>query len=238
MNPLTSHKNHNHTANYLTVLLIIFSSFNLCACQAADGPEFEPFAIDPFSRYGFAVTGFTPTQETIILDTLEAFASALGSPAVLREIILAYNHGQLRSITYDPTFIAANSEIRLSPTVFSMDLAETSGFPCYAAANEDAHAQIVLGHEIGHILVNAAKAQTGVDWGETYAQRISRNWAWMAILQEPVSPNEEAVTELSLKALNAGYYFSLYTGEPESDPQIASEIDAWAEDFLAALKEL
>lgn len=235
MNPLTSQKNHTRTLNSLIIILVFFSSFGLCSCQATAPIENESALDSPFTKYGFTVSGFTPAQEAIILDTLDAYARALGGPRVLREIIRGFNNNALTPITYDPSILGANSEIRLSPTVFSMALADAADYPCYAAASEEIHAQIVIGHEIAHILHFIALARSGTDWVKVYEQRVSRDWPGM---NNPKASTEESVTELSLKVLGTGYFYNRSAIEPESDPQIASEIDAWAEDFLAALKEL
>ncbi len=185
--------------------------------------------------YGFELVGFTPAQETVIVETLAAYARALGGPAVLREIIFTYNYDQKTTITYDPTFTGANSEIRLSPTVFSLELANAANYSLYAAPSEEIHAQIVIGHEIAHVLVKAVIARTGTDWVKDYEQRVSRDWI---ALVDPMAPREEAVTQLSLKVLDTGYFFALNPDEPETDAQIVNEIDAWTVDFLTALKEL
>jgi hypothetical protein len=236
MNPLTSQKNNKCTLpNLIVLILIVFSTFSLCSCQSPVPVAYEPTRTSPASMYGFELSGFTPAQEAVVLDTLAAYARALGGPAALREIILIYNSGQLRPITYDPNFTGALSDIRLSPTVFSMEKAASANYSCYAAASEDAHAQIVIGHEIAHILVKAAADRTGTDWVLAYEQHVSRDWT---ALVDPMAPREEAVTQLSLKVLGAGYYFSLNPDEPETDAQIADEIDAWVVDFLTTLKEL
>ena len=60
------------------------------------------------------------------------------------------------------------------------------------------HAQIVIGHEISHLLLRAVRDRTGVKWSENYAQQVTRNWA---SLIDKKAPEEEAVTEFSLKSI-------------------------------------
>jgi hypothetical protein len=235
MNPLLAQKIQYHSRFY-RVVLCFFALFSICSCQADIQPKYEARSADPGYDYGFSVDGFTPEQEILISDTLEAYAQALGGSAVLRDLILSDHQGMVRPIIYNPHGVGANNEIMLSPTVFSLELSGAAQYPNYAAGSEAEHARIVIGHEIAHILLDTAREPTGRDWAKEYEQRVSRNWAWMALLRKPVLAEEEAVTELSLKVLHAGYYFCLYTGEAETDTQVLNEIDAWASDFLRELK--
>ena len=63
-----------------------------------------------------------------------------------------------------PRRIGAGTAIELSPTVFSLQKSNAANYSIYGAANEAAHAQVVIGHEIGHLLVWAAEKETGVNW--------------------------------------------------------------------------
>jgi hypothetical protein len=237
MNPLLAQKIQHHSI-FSWIVFCVFPLFSICicSCQADIQPKYEAGSADPGDPFGFELNGFTLEQETLIIETLEAYAQALGGSGALRDLILADNQGKVRPITFDPNGVGANNEIKLSPTVFSLEQSAAAHFPSYATGSESLHSRIVIGHEIAHILLDAVRDQTGLDWAKEYEQRVSRNWAWMALLRKPVVAEEEAVTELSLKVLRANYYFSLYTGEAEADTQVLSEIDDWASDFLLDLK--
>jgi hypothetical protein len=92
----------------------------------------------------------------------------------------------------------------------------------------------VIGHEIGHLLVHAALERSGMDWSKIYEQRVERDWA---SINDRQAPEEEAVTELGLKVLQAGYFFSLNAREVESNPVIVFEINGWIADFLGVWNE-
>jgi hypothetical protein len=235
MNPLLSQKNQHHSIFY-RIVLCIFLLFSIYSCQPDIQSKYEARNANPGYKYGFELSGFTPEQEILIIETLQAYALALGGSGTLRNLILTYNHGKIRPISYDPGGTGANNEIKLSPTVFSLEKAAAAHFPCYATSSDAVHARIVIGHEVAHILLDAVREQTGLDWANEYERRVSRNWAWMALLRKPVVAEEEAVTEISLKVLHLNYYFSLYTGESETDAQLLTEIDDWANDFLQDLK--
>jgi hypothetical protein len=236
MNRLSSPKTTFSSSMLLAAVLMVLCS----ACGAAipvTGADIapEPTRQDPFNRYGFEVTGFTPEQEAVIETTLAAYDRALGGQGRLRSILLVHNGGELRPITYNPNRVGANSEITLSPTVFSLELSNARNYSVYASTDETAHAQIVIGHEVGHILVKAILRRTGVDWEQVYRQGVGRSWETIG---DPTAPGEEAVTELSLYVQGMGYFFSLDGDEPETDPQVTGEINRWVLDFIKALKVL
>ena len=125
--------------------------------------------------------------------------------------------------------------MKLSPTVFSLEKAATANYSCYAAADEAAHAQIVIGNEISDLLIRAVKARSGINWSKFYQQWVQRDWASINNIK---APEEEAVTELSLNVLQKGYYFSINADNPETNPVMVAEIDGWVADFLAALQDM
>jgi hypothetical protein len=187
-----------------------------------------------FAEFGFEVSGFTAAQEQVIRQTLEGYARALGSPEKLRQIITTYSGGKNRKITYNPDRVGARTAMELGPTVFSLEQSLEANYSSYGTADEAAHAQIVIGHEIGHLLLWAAEERTGVDWIAAYQQRVRRDWAGL----HPTAPMEEGATNLSLKAAQLGYFFSLEKNKPEADLRASAAIDTWAADFLAALRQL
>ena len=234
MNPLSS-QNHNflRLARSFLVMFMLTSTF-LGPVRAVEARSAQPALFDSFARYGFEVSGFSREQEQIILRTLQMYAQALGGPNQLRRIITAYSGGKNRPITYNPNRIGAGTAIELSPTVFSLQKSNAANYSVYGAVDEATHAQIVIGHEIGHLLVWAAERETGLNWSNIYAQRVHRNWA----AADATAPMEEAVTNLSLKVSGMGYFFSLSKDKPETDPRTRAEIDAWTVDFLTALRRL
>ncbi len=234
MNPLSSQKNSfSRLANFFLAAFMLASAF-LGPVHTAQARSAQPALFDSFARYGFEVAGFSPAQEQIIRQTLQAYAQALGGPVKLRQIITTYNGGKNRKITYNPNRIGAGTAIELSPTVFSLQKSNAANYSIYGAAEEAAHAQVVIGHEIGHLLIWAAERETGVNWSSVYAQQVHRNWTKL----DPTAPMEEAVTNLSLKVSDAGYFFSLNQDRPETDPRTRAEIAAWTVDFLAALRRM
>lgn len=182
---------------------------------------------------GFVSVGFSDDQEDVIVDAVAAFDAALGGRGELKSIIHAYNQGNPWTITYDPDRVGANSAIKLGVTVFSCERASAENYSLYGTRNEARHAQIVIGHEISHLLIRAVLAETGVDWSKAYEERVPRNWQRM---NDPKAPLEEAVTELSLSVLESGYYIYLFEDELEDNPEMLSKIDAWVKDFLDALR--
>lgn len=219
----------------LFLVIIILSSALIFPYQTAQAQSDQLFWQDSFRQYGFEVKGFSSEQEEIIEGTLQAYAQALGGARKLREIIKTYNHGENWTITYAPNATGADSSIMLSPTVFSMEKALAANYSSYAANNETAHAQIVIGHEISHLLIRAVKARSGINWSKSYEQRVRRDWA---SIQNVKASEEEAVTELSLNILQMGYYFSINADNPETNPGMVAEIDGWVADFLAALQDM
>lgn len=181
------------------------------------------------------MNGFSAEQEKIIAATLTAFDRALGGHGRLARIMRTYNFGKNWTITYVPDWTGANSSMKLSPTVFCLKEAIASNYSSYGAVDETAHAQIVIGHEISHLLLRAVRDRTGVKWSENYEQQVTRNWA---SLMDGQVPEEEAVTEFSLKILNTGYFFSINADASESDPKFIAEIDKWAEEFLSTPQKL
>ena len=235
MNPLSSQKKHFGRSAQAFLAMIFLAIPFLVPVQAVEARATQPARPIPFSEYGFEVTGFTKDQEQIIRQTLELYAQALGGPETLREIITTYSRGQNRMITYNPNRVGACTDIELSPTVFSLKKSMAANYSVYAAPNEAAHAQVVIGHEIAHLLVWAIEERSGVNWSNAYAERVGRNWKKMS---HPTAPMEEAVTNLSLKVAQMGYFFNNNKDKPEADPKIAAAIDAWTVDFLTALKRL
>jgi hypothetical protein len=234
MHPLSSRPTLSFSPARLVLAVILLAAACLgpippAAAQAAAGQAAQPNGESVFARYGFTASGFTPAQAQLILDTLDAYAEALGGPEKLREIIVTYNHGKNRPIVYEPGITGANTDVQLSPTVFDMRKAAAQGFSMYAAQDEAAHARIVIGHEIAHLLLFAAWKQTGVDWAGRYRQQVRRYWK---AIPDARAPEEEAVTQLSLAVLEQGYAFSLKADRPETDPYRLAEIERWAADFL------
>ncbi len=216
-------------------LVFFLGTAGLVPTQAAAAQPIRSKQQAYFNSFGFTVSGFTDDQEQFISQTLAAYGRALGGPAKLREIILTYNCGSNWTITYAPEMVGANSTMKLSPTVFNIKKAIAANYSTYAASNDQAYARIMIGHEIDHILFWAIKARTGVDWAKVYQQRVRRDWSKVNSL---TAPEEEAVTELSLKIQSMIYYFNLDTGKIETDPEIVKEIDDWAANVLAALKKV
>lgn len=130
--------------------------------------------------------------------------------------------------------VGANAAMKLSPTVFSLKKSFAANYSSYATPTDATHARIVISHEINHTLLQAVKVRTGVDWSKAYQQRVRRDWAK---IKNPTAPEEEAVTELGLKIQSLNYYVSIASDEIEMNPEIQSEIDGWAADFLLALNE-
>lgn len=213
----------------LTMLLILFPS------RTATAQSDQTIRQRSFKRYGFIAVGFSSEQEAIIQSTLASFDKALGGRGRLARIVRKYNQGENWTITYVPDWSGADSSMKLSPTVFSIEKALASNYSTYGASDETMHAQIVIGHEISHLLFRAVRDTTGVKWSENYAQQVSRDWA---SLIDRKAPEEEAVTEFSLKVMDAGYFFSINADAPESDAKIIAEIDEWADEFLSALQKL
>ncbi len=234
MNPLSSQKNRfGRLANTILAAFVLASAF-LGPVRTVEARSAQPALFDSFARYGFEVAGFSPAQEQIIRQTLRAYAQALGGPDQLRRIITAYSGGKNRKIIYNPNRIGADTAIELSPTVFSLQKSAAANYSVYAAVDEVAHAKIVIGHEIAHLLIWAAERETGLNWSNIYAQQVQRSWAKL----DPTAPMEEAVTNLSLKVTGMGYSFSLNKDKPETTPRTRAEIDAWTADFLAALRQI
>lgn len=186
-------------------------------------------------RFGFEESGFSPDQHQIIAGALASYDRALGGHGRLARIIRDYHSGKNWQILYDPQWFGANSSIVLSPTVFDCGLSLEAHFSCYGSINETAHSRIVIGHEVGHLLIRAVRDRTHVNWGLTYASRISRNWE---ANHDPNAPLEEAVTELSLKVMDAGYFFCIASDTIENDPVIIRQIEAWVVEFLAVLHKM
>ena len=86
----------------------------------------------------------------------------------------------------------------------------------------------MIGHEIGHLLVQAAKARTGINLAELYEERVKRNWQR---INDSQAPDEEAVTQLSLKVNPADYYFRMSDGQPEAYPENLACINGWVTDL-------
>jgi hypothetical protein len=211
------------------MLLILFPG------QTAAAQSDQTIRQRSFKHYGFIASGFSREQEEIIQTTLVAFDQALGGHGRLARIMRTYNHGENWTITYVPDWTGADSSMKLSPTVFSIEKAQASNYSVYGASDEAMHAQIVIGHEIGHLLLRAVRDRTGVKWAKTYQQRITRDWER---IKDPKAPEEEAVTELSLKVLKTGYFISINADIPETDPEIVAAIDGWSVDFLEVLQKL
>ena len=235
MNPLSSHPKNIIQLILFSLVVSLLVSTCLNPVEAFDAPLALPTAYDVFSSYGFKVEGFTEPQEEIILKTLGAYAQVLGSRQQLRKIITNYNNGKSWKVTFDPTFVGANSSMKLSPTVFSLEKSLLANYSTYDAGDDETYARIVIGHEIGHVLVQAAKARTGINWEELYAERVKRNWQRM---NDSQAPAEEAATQLSLKVNQAGYYLRLSGNQPEAYPENLACIDGWVTDFIQYLKAL
>jgi len=188
-----------------------------------------------FQRFGFVDKGFSYDQHQIIESVLLSYERVLGGHGRLARIIRYQHFGEDRQISFDPQGVGANSEILLSPSVFNCKLSQQANFSCYGALDDTAHARIVIGHEVGHLLIRAVRNRTRVNWGIVYASRISRNWD---AINDPNAGLEEAVTELSLKVINAGYYFSISTDSVENDLEIIGQIEAWVAEFLAELRKM
>jgi hypothetical protein len=235
MNTLSSHPQNVFQLPlfFLAILMLVFICLNPATALAASAAL--PTADDVFSSYGFKVKGFTEPQEEIILKTLESYAQVLGSRQQLRKIITNYNDGRNWKVTYDPTFVGANSSMKLSPTIFSRGKSRRANYSTYGTGDDENYARIVIGHEIGHLLVRAAEARTGINWEESYAERVKRNWQY---INDSQAPAEEAVTQLSLKVNRAGYYFRLSGDQPEAYPENLACIDGWVTDFIQFLKNL
>lgn len=192
-----------------------------------------PTRVDAFLAYGFTASGFTAQQEETIRKTLAAYAGVFGGRKQLRGIITGYNGGEAWQIYFDPGMVGADSGITLSPTVFSLEKSLAAGFNSFATGDDERHAQIIIGHEIGHILIWAAETRTGIDWTKAYEEQVKRDWPGMHDSKMPI---EEAVTELSLNVLNTGYYLNLCGDSPETDPEILAQIDGWVEAFLQSFR--
>lgn len=188
-----------------------------------------------FQRFGFEDTGFSSDEHQIIEGALSSYDQALGGHGRLARIIHEYHSGRNWQILYDPQWIGANSSIVLGPTVFDCRRSLDAHFSCYGSMDETAHARIVIGHEVGHLLIRAVRDRTQVNWGLTYASRISRNWE---SIHDPNAPLEEAVTELSLKVMDAGYFFCIASDTIENDPVIIRQIEAWVGEFIAVLRNM
>lgn len=232
MNALSSHPKNIIRLILIFLVAALLVPICLNPVKAAGGLL---TATDVFSSYGFKAVGFTESQEEIILKTLEAYAQALGSRQQLRKIITTYNGGKNWNIRYDPILVGANASMKLSPTVFSLKKSQVAGYSAYGAGDDETYARIVIGHEVGHLLVHAAKARTGINWEELYAERVKRNWQF---IKDSQAPAEEAVTQLSLKVNQAGYYFRLSGNQPEAYPENLACIDGWVTDFIQVLKAL
>ncbi|MBE0697720.1 MAG: hypothetical protein IH586_12435 [Anaerolineaceae bacterium] len=162
MNPLSPQNKHNFAFGWICLV----SCLLCCACMPEQIPQTGDFKAEPtrqntLAQYGFQASGFTPEQEKTLEKTLAAFGRALGGPEKLRQIIITFNHGEIRPILYDPQKIGAGSWIVLGPTSFSMELANRSNLSCYGAETDEQHTMIVLGHELSHLLVLTAERQTG-----------------------------------------------------------------------------
>jgi hypothetical protein len=188
-----------------------------------------------FQQYGYAVRGFTGDQENIIAQTLDAYAQALGGPAKLRSLILAANDGQLGTITYAPDQVGAYSNVLLSPTVFSVKKSLAANYSTYTTTDETMHARIVIGHEIGHVLLDSITHRTGIDWSNAYRLRVAHDWTEG---RDPRSPEEEAVTNLSLKIQSMNYYYDFASGTREENSKIVYQIDAWVASVLKVLRKM
>ena len=215
---------------FLSLIFIFFFPIQTVAAKSG-----QPIRPKNFQQYGFVVKGFSAEQERIIGATLAAFDRELGGHGRLARIMRTYNSGKNWTITYVPDWTGADSSMKLSPTVFSIEKAVSSNYSSYGAGDEIMHAQIVIGHEISHLLLRAVRDITGVKWSENYEQQVTRNWVSML---DKKAPEEEAVTEFSLKILNCGYFFSINADAQESDPKFIAEIDEWAEEFLSTLQKL
>lgn len=217
---------------FIIFLLVFRFTFSV---QTAAGQSNQLVRQRTFHQYGFAVNGFTGEQEEIIQSTLAAYDRELGGHGRLAKIIRKYNQGENWTITYAPDWKGADSSMKLSSTVFNIEKALEANYSNYGASDETTHAQIVIGHEIGHLLIRAVRDRTGVFWSKTYQQRIMRDWDR---IKDPKAPEEEAVTELSLKVLKVGYFISINADIPETDPDIVAAIETWSVDFLTTLRNL
>jgi hypothetical protein len=233
MDPLSSHPQITTRLILLALVTLLLGPACLSSIALTDSPSARPAEQVTFQSYGFSVSGFTGPQEEIIRQTLAAFAEALGSREQLRKIITAYNNGKNWKITFDPNFTGADSSMKLGPIVFSLEKATAANYSSYCAGDDETYARVVIGHEIGHLLVRATKASTGADWSKSYEKRVNRDWH---SLNSSRASEEEAVTELSLKVLGLGYVFPRNVRQAETQPEIIAQIDGWAEDFLQSNK--
>jgi hypothetical protein len=235
MNSLSSHSKNVIQLILFSLGVSLLASTCLNPAKAVYVPAAQPTVQDVFLSYGFNVEGFTEPREEIILKTLDAYAQVLGSRQQFRKIITNYNGGKNWKISFDPTFVGADSSMKLSPTVFSREKSQAANYSTYGARDDETYARIVIGHEIGHLLVQAAKAWTGINLAELYKERVKRNWQR---INDSQAPDEEAVTQLSLKVNQADYYFRMSDGQPEAYPENLVCIDGWVTDFIQFLKSL
>lgn len=235
MNHLSSHPKVAVQLVILSLVVFGWGSAWMNPAVMTAAPAATTTGQDLFSQYGFSVAGFTGAQEELIRKTLAAYAEALGGRETLRKIVTGYNGGKAWTITYDPNRVGANSAIMLSPTVFSLEKARANNYHTFCTDLEEAHAEIIIGHEIGHQLVRASRARNGVNWAKSYELRVKRDWRH---INNPQAPEEEAVTELSLKVLKLGYYLDLDGDKIESDPRIVAGIGGWVANFTQSLKQL
>ncbi len=218
---------------FIAGILVLFAAMGRSSAKAS--VAFEEQQSRELQKFGFDVSGFSPNQHQIIASTLSSYDRALGGHGRLARIIREYHSGENWHILYDPQWIGANSSMVLGPTVFDCQRSQAANFSCYGSIDETAHSRIVIGHEVGHLLIRAVRDRTHVNWGLTYASLISRNWE---AIHDSNAPLEEAVIELSLKVMDAGYFFSIASDTIENDPVIIRQIEAWVDEFLAVLQKI
>jgi RHS repeat-associated protein len=185
-----------------------------------------------FKQYGVYLEGFTASQMIALEVTLKAFANALGSADLLKKYMMSNNGGNLQRIYADPG-VGADASIRLGSTTFDMNFAKQNRYANYGAGSDEERAQIVLGHEIAHILISEEKKRSGVDWATEYSSSVpqgdGKSW------DPPSAPEQEAVTNLALHVLNKGYYWNAAISAEEPGSR-TSAINSWTYNFLLALK--
>jgi RHS repeat-associated protein len=213
-------------------VIIIAALLTGCNSQPVD---------NTYQDRGFLLQGFDAHETLVLGGTIDAYANEVGGANQLQKLMLASNNGASVTIRKDTAAVGAdtgNTGIRLGSDTFDLNATRAVNYADWGAPDNDSYAQIRLGHEIGHRLIDVMRPQT--DYAEKYKNGVSPNGipAWTGAVGNPSSDFEqEAVTNMTLHALSAGYTWSTFTGGKDTaGSQRAADIDNWYADLMNALR--
>lgn len=198
----------------------------------AYGFLFEQY--DQHERYG----RFSEGQMEGLAQVILAYADLVGGSERLARLV----NGPVR-VRKDGqaavSYTQAGKVIGLGRGAFDLALTVEHNFYTWGAEDADELAQIVFGHEIAHRWIETLRRQNGRDWTDAYGQTVWRGedasstarWGRVGEPEgEQVAPEEEAVTNLALYALDRGYRWTfLYDAPATAGRQL--HIDRWVSDL-------